>query len=88
MDKLKPNQEGTMTTGPRTRRSIYEDIITEATGITGRDVGHVESIMREDIFHSTLDWQSREMLARAAREAAKMLREFRADPQMAQYFPA
>jgi hypothetical protein len=33
--------------------------------------------MREDIFHSTLDWQSREQLRRAAREALQLLEQNR-----------
>ena len=57
--------------------SSYRGMILEDTGCTADDAGMIEHIMREDIFHSTLDWQSREELCRAARNAAKMLDENR-----------
>jgi hypothetical protein len=48
-------------------------MILEDTGCTADDAGLIEHIMREDVFHSTLDWQTRAELRRAARRAAKML---------------
>jgi hypothetical protein len=33
-------------------------MILEDTGCTTDDAGLIEYIMREDIFHSTLDWQT------------------------------
>jgi hypothetical protein len=67
--------------------SIYQDLIIKATGASGRDTGHVEDIMRDDIFHSTLDWQSRAQLVRAAREAIGLLKAYRGDPELARHFP-
>jgi hypothetical protein len=48
-------------------------MIIENTGCTGEDATMIEHIMREDIFHSTLDWQTRAQLRPAAREAAQLL---------------
>lgn len=44
-------------------------LIVDATRCKLSDVAEVEDIMRHDIFHSTLDWQSRSQLQRAAVEA-------------------
>ncbi|MBI5245504.1 MAG: hypothetical protein HY922_17720 [Elusimicrobia bacterium] len=68
--------------------SIYQDIIIKATGVSVKEAGYVEEIMREDIFHSTLDWQSRAQFVRAAREAVGLLKAYRADPELARHFPA
>ena len=43
-------------------------LIREATDAAADDMARIENIMREEIFHSTLDWQTREQLADAARE--------------------
>ena len=52
------------------RISLYSEGIAAATGETNPDVlREIEDIMRHDIFHSTLDWQTREELDAAAREA-------------------
>ena len=51
--------------------------IEEATDALARDLAQIENIMREEIFHSTLDWQSREQLADAARQAFARLNEDR-----------
>lgn len=67
--------------------SFYQDLIIKATGVNAKDAGYVEDIMREDIFHSTLDWQSRTQFVRGAREAVEMLRVYRADPELSMHFP-
>ena len=55
-------------------RSAYAEIIGDATGVTNPDVlSELEEVMRHDIFHSTLDWQTRGQLMKAAREAAAIL---------------
>ena len=53
---------------------MYAEIITKATGITheGR-LREIEDVMRHDIFHSTLDWQTRAELEGAARQAKVIL---------------
>ncbi len=53
----------------------YEKTIIQATGCTKKEVAEVEDIMRNDIFHSTLDWQSLELFRCGAREAFALLRE-------------
>jgi len=55
--------------------SAYSDIIIKATGASGDDVIIIENIMREEIFHSTLDWQTARQLTTAARAAQVKLRE-------------
>lgn len=52
-------------------------LIEEATDAPARDLAQIENIMRDEIFHSTLDWQSREQLADAARQAFARLNEDR-----------
>jgi hypothetical protein len=67
--------------------TFYQELIIKATGASGTDVEYLEDIMRNDIFHSTLDWQTRAQLARGAREAVMMLKLYRADPFLAKQFP-
>jgi len=55
--------------------SGYTKIIVETLGCTEARADAVEDIMRNEIFHSTLDWQSREELEQAARDAALILAE-------------
>jgi hypothetical protein len=54
--------------------SPYAHIIIKATGATGDDVIIIENIMREEVFHSTLDLQTAGQLATAAQAAQTMLR--------------
>ena len=58
--------------------TFYQDLIIKTTGANKQDAGHIEDIMRNDIFHSTLDWQTRPQLVSAAKEAAELLVEYRA----------
>ncbi len=53
--------------------TAYAESIIEATNCTADDAVMIEYITREEIFHSTLDWQSRIEFNRAARKAAKIL---------------
>jgi hypothetical protein len=55
-------------------RSIYRKLIKRATGCTDAEAALVEDVMRHDIFHSTLDWQTREELEEAAREGFEVVR--------------
>src|SRR5438874_2079411 len=52
----------------------YQRLIREATGASSKDLCRIEQIMRDDIFHSTLDWQSRDRLVGADREAYESVR--------------
>jgi len=58
--------------------TFYQELIIKATATNRRDAEYIEDIMRNDIFHSTLDWQARVQLVRAAKEAAGLLAEYRA----------
>ncbi len=56
----------------------YDEMIVEDTGCSPADAVMVEYIIREEIFHSTLDWQTRTQFRKAAKKAAKMLQADRA----------
>lgn len=63
-----------MTDTVKVQLTGYQVLIQEATGVT--DLEHIERIeytMRHVIFHSNLDWQSREQLQQAAREALQII---------------
>jgi len=57
--------------------NLYSQLIMKATGCAEADIPDVEEIMRDLIFHSTLDWQSRAQFNRGAREAYAFLPEYR-----------
>lgn len=65
--------------GPRSRPNLthYQRLIQQATGAPVKDLAQIENIMRDEIFHSTLDWQTRAQLADAARQAFVRLNEDR-----------
>ena len=53
--------------------TFYEKLISEATGETSaRAIAAIEDCMRHVIFHSTLDWQTKEQLEQGAREAKQI----------------
>lgn len=55
---------------------FYHQVISEATGYTDSEaLEAIEDCMRHTIFHSTLDWQTREQLEDAARESVLVLKE-------------
>lgn len=56
-------------------RSIYTALISEATGCTDpQTLARIEQVMRETVFHSTLDWIDRPTFIRGAREAYGIVR--------------
>jgi len=58
---------------------FYEQLIIEDLSCTAEEAGIIEDLMRTQVFHSTLDWQSREQLREGAKEAFEMFsadREF------------
>jgi hypothetical protein len=57
--------------------SSYQETIIEDTGCNPADSVMIEHFMRENIFHSKLDWQTRVEFRRAARMAAEILAEDR-----------
>jgi hypothetical protein len=58
--------------------SDYQQMIVEDVGCALEDAYKIEDIMRNDVFHSTLDWQSRAEFRRGARKAFKMYQKDRA----------
>ena len=54
--------------------SRYREIIKQTTGCTDAQAVEVEDVMRNVIFHSTLDWQTREELEEAARLGVEIIR--------------
>jgi hypothetical protein len=62
--------------------SHYHHTISEATGVTNvQDLEDIEDSMRHDIFHSTLDWQTKAQLTKAAREGWEIVQIMR-DPEL------
>ena len=52
----------------------YQRSISEATGRTKlREIELIEDCMRHEIFHSTLDWQTKRQFNSGARKAARVL---------------
>lgn len=59
----------TITTDDKPRLSPIRQLIQSATQAPAKDLALVENILRNETFHSTLDWQTREQLTAAARQA-------------------
>jgi len=53
---------------------MYRDLIKEVTGCSDVEAGQFEDVMRNVIFKSTLDWQTREELIDAAKLAQEIIR--------------
>lgn len=58
----------------RQKTSPYAALIAEATGAPESKLALLEDLMRTEIFHSTLDWQSAAELADGARQAYDLYR--------------
>ncbi len=58
----------------RQKASPYASLIAAATGAPESRLALLENLMRDEIFHSTLDWQSSEELAEGARRAHDLYR--------------
>jgi hypothetical protein len=67
----------------------YQKAIAEATGVTDPAIiEQIETHMREDVFHSTLDWQSKAQFNKGAREAFKLWCAFHPEATDAQIINA
>jgi hypothetical protein len=54
--------------------TFYQELISEAIGVSDlKVIDEVEDLMRNVIFHSALNWQSREQLVQGAIEAKQVL---------------
>ena len=51
--------------------SFYKDLIISATKCAPEDAEEIEDYMRDVIFCSTLDWQTKQQLSKAAKTAYK-----------------
>lgn len=49
--------------------SFYQQLIIKSTNCTETDARKIEEYMRHVIFHSTLDWQTKEQFEHGARKA-------------------
>lgn len=58
----------------RQKASPYASLIAAATGAPESRLALLENLMRDEIFHSTLDWQSAEELSEGARRAHDLYR--------------
>ena len=58
--------------------SDYQQMVVEDTRCELEDAYKIVQIMRDEVFHSTLDWQSRAEFRRGARKAFKLYQEDRA----------
>lgn len=65
--------------------SIYRETIKRATGCTDAEAVGIEDVMRNVIFHSTLDWQTRQELEEGARLAIEVIRQEALLPREAEF---
>jgi hypothetical protein len=59
------------------RQTPIRQLIQEATDARTIDLALIEHVMRDNVFHSTLDWQTAAQLRTAARQARSLLEENR-----------
>ena len=53
---------------------FYQKAIIKATGCKPEETESIEDIMRNDIFHSTLDWQTKRQFNKGAKEAYEIFK--------------
>jgi len=71
--KKSPTSASNLHRASRRGGRYLSKLIHEATQAPDHDLPVLEHIMRSDVFHSTLDWQSHEQLVAGAREANAIL---------------
>jgi phosphoribosylaminoimidazole-succinocarboxamide synthase len=59
--------------------STYQQLIKRVTRCSDAEAIRIEDVMRNVIFSSTLDWQTREELESAARLGCKIVRQMAAE---------
>jgi hypothetical protein len=64
--------------------SMYCEIIKRVTGCADSEATQIEDVMRNVIFHSTLDWQTREELEDAARLGCRVIRQLTSERDAAE----
>jgi hypothetical protein len=73
MKQKTPSLKGHRRAAAHANTRCISTLIQEATKAPLQDVAMIEHIMRSDIFHSTLDWQTRDQLVDGARAAHSLL---------------
>lgn len=64
----------------------YQAMISKASGVTDKAMlVRIEDVMRNDIFHSTLDWQTRTQFNKGVREAMELIRYLDSPEGKAEY---
>jgi hypothetical protein len=58
--------------------TFYEAEIKKATNCKDSEISEIEDIMRNIVFHSTLDWQSKKQFKNGAIEAYAIYKEIEA----------
>ena len=71
--KKSPTSASNLHRASRRGGRYLSKLIHEATQAPDHDLPILAHIMRSDVFHSTLDWQTREQLVDGAREAHTLL---------------
>lgn len=51
------------------KKSFYQQSIIDLIGCSDKDAEEIEDYMRNVIFHSTLDWQTKQQFNKAAKTA-------------------
>jgi len=55
--------------------NVYDDLISQATGVNDSlDIARIEDFMRDSVFCSTLDWQTKKQLKDGAKKAVNAIR--------------
>lgn len=58
--------------------TTYQQIIAKATGVQDiATLAEIEESMRQDVFNSTLDWQTRAQLVKGAKQAYEIVKYLR-----------
>ena len=73
MRQKTPSLKGHRRAAAHANTRCISTLIQEVTKSPLQDVAMIEHIMRSDIFHSTLDWQTRHQLVDGARAAHSLL---------------
>jgi hypothetical protein len=75
--QIRLNRQSTVVNKPKSTLRGCGALIQDATNCTDVEAPILEEIMRKDIFHSTLDWQTHRQLEKAAIEAYEIYKELK-----------
>lgn len=57
---------------PKSQAALIREVLPK---VTNKQIEQIDEIMRFDIFHSTLDWQTKEQIQDAAKVAFQVMQE-------------